>query len=179
MYSPPSLDDTAAAEVLTDNTVHITRTLRLKVMMPYFVENRCVTLTESEQLFNSNLPSDNVIQFINVVSRRGVAAFRGFLKALEQYTAYEPGEGALIELLNKLREDAANRLPTASIRGVEMASIRGAEPITPAPDAPDPAPLLTNEEGKPNDGGSAAPTARQVSYHKDMTCFVLLVSLCS
>ena len=151
--------------------MHITRTLRLKVMMPYFVENRCVTLTESEQLFNSNLPSDNAIQFINVVSRRGVAAFRGFLKALEQYTAYEPGEGALIELLNKLREDAANRLPTASIRG--------AEPITPAPDAPEPAPLPTNEEGQPNDGGSAAPAAKHVSCHKDMTCFVLLVSLCS
>ena len=40
--------------------------------------------------------------------KRGNAAFQGLLKAIDQYTVKEQGEGALIELSNKLRAAMEN-----------------------------------------------------------------------
>ena len=103
-----TLDSSAVAEILTSHTVEITSTLNLNRLMPYLIENKCLTLGESG-LFKSS-DSENNIQFIEIVNRRGSSALHGLLVALSQYTTREPSEIALIELANKLREDVDRAL---------------------------------------------------------------------
>jgi hypothetical protein len=158
-----SLDDRTAAEILTSHTVEITKAVNLNNLRPYLIENRCVTLSESrQQLFKSASDTDTVVQFIEIVSKRGISAFRGFLKALEQYTTDEPSEGALIELLNKLRDDAASRLPTAPQNEPVIVVQQTAETIDPPEDPGterQDALLPSNEQGQPNEDASAGTAA--------------------
>ena len=148
-----SLDDRTAAEILTSHTVEITKAVNLNNLRPYLIGNRCVTLSESRQQLKSASDTDTVIQFIEIVSKRGISAFRGFLKALEQYTTDEPSEGALIELLNKLRDDAASKLPTApQNEPVIVVQQTPAETIEEDPETESQdAPLPSNEQGQPNE----------------------------
>ncbi|CAI7993693.1 hypothetical protein GBAR_LOCUS1301, partial [Geodia barretti] len=155
-----SLDDRTAAEILTSHTVEITKAVNLNNLRPYLIGNRCVTLSESRQQLKSASDTDTVIQFIEIVSKRGISAFRGFLKALEQYTTDEPSEGALIELLNKLRDDAASKLPTApQNEPVIVVQQTPAETTIDLPEDPETesqdAPLSSNEQGQPNKDASA------------------------
>ena len=100
------LEDASATEILTSKTVVLSQALNLKVLMPYFVENRCLTLAEMRNFkCERAFDQEENMQFIEIVSKRGSAAFQGLIKAIDQYTAKEPGEGALIELSNKLRAD--------------------------------------------------------------------------
>ena len=165
-----SLDDRTAAEILTSHTVEITKAVNLNNLRPYLIGNRCVTLSESRQQLKSASDTDTVIQFIEIVSKRGISAFRGFLKALEQYTTDEPSEGALIELLNKLRDDAASKLPTApQNEPVIVVQQTPAETTIDPPEDPETesqdAPLSSNEQGRPNKGASAVTASvTRVSY---------------
>ena len=166
-----SLDDRTAAEILTSHTVEITKAVNLNNLRPYLIGNRCVTLSESrQQLFKSASDTDTVIQFIEIVSKRGISAFRGFLKALEQYTTDEPSEGALIELLNKLRDDAASKLPTApQNEPVIVVQQTPAETTIDLPEDPETesqdALLSSNEQGQPNkDASAVTASVTRVSY---------------
>ena len=105
-FAERALEDASATEILTSNTVVLSGALNLKVLMPYFVENRCLTLAEMRNFkCERAFDQEENLQFIEIVSKRGSAAFQGLIKAIDQYTAKEPGEGALIELSNKLRAD--------------------------------------------------------------------------
>ena len=165
-----SLDDRTAAEILTSHTVEITKAVNLNNLRPYLIENRCVTLPESSRQLKSASDTDTVIQFIEIVSKRGISAFRGFLKALEQYTTDEPSEGALIELLNKLRDDAASKLPTApQNEPVIVVQQTPAETTIDLPEDPETesqdAPLSSNEQGQPNkDASAVTASVTRVSY---------------
>ena len=169
-----SLGGSSAAEVLTDNIVEITKVVDLNVLRPYLIENRCITLAESRQLFKSASDSENVVQLIEVISKRGSVAFHGFLKALARYTAHESGEGALIDLLNKLREDVASKMPAEhtiiTLQEVPPALEPTAPPahevIAEETDEESPeAQLAPNEQGPSNNGGRQdGATSRHVSY---------------
>ena len=103
------MEDASATEILKNNSVVLSGALNLKVLMPYFVENRCLTLEEMRNFkCERAFDQEENLQFIEIVSKRGNAAFQGLLKAINQYTAKEPGEGALIELSNKLRAAIEN-----------------------------------------------------------------------
>ena len=150
--------------------MEITKAVNLNNLRPYLIENRCVTLSESRQQLKSASDTDTVIQFIEIVSKRGISAFRGFLKALEQYTTDEPSEGALIELLNKLRDDAASKLPTApQNEPVIVVQQTPAETTIDLPEDPETesqdAPLSSNEQGQPNkDASAVTASVTRVSY---------------
>ena len=79
--------------------------------MPYLIKNECVTLAEARESFNLSPDSENIIQLIDIISRKGVSAFHGFLRSLAEYTADEPGERGLIELLSQLKEEVEKRIP--------------------------------------------------------------------
>lgn len=50
--------------------------------------------------------SENNFKLIEIISRRGVGAFNGFLKALSEHAAFEPGERAHKELYDTLNAEA-------------------------------------------------------------------------
>ena len=83
--------------------VVITQNLNITALKPYLIQNNCITIEEAKQFHDELLRYESNIKLIGMISQRGVSAFNGFMKSLEQFTTHEPGEGAHKELLDKLR----------------------------------------------------------------------------
>lgn len=100
-----SLGGDAASQLLTDHIVDITRKINLTALKPYLIQFECITLEESKR-FNSDSQNENILKLIDIISKRGIGAFNGLLKALSLFTTHEQGERAHFELLETLRKAA-------------------------------------------------------------------------
>ena len=101
-----SLDNAAAAEVLRKHTVMITDNVNLPALKPYLFQNKCITFADVKKFHPESPQSESAFRLIEILSKRGVSAFIGFLKALKGYTTKEPGEAAHSELLDALKTEA-------------------------------------------------------------------------
>ena len=101
------MDDAAAKEVLRNRAGIVTEKVNFKSLKAYLYENQCITMEELETRFPDEAPdSQNTFKLIQIVSKRGVGAFNGFLKALSQHATFEPSERAHKELYDTLNEEA-------------------------------------------------------------------------
>ena len=98
-----SLDNAAAAKLLKDHAVMITRNVNPIALKPYLLQNNCITLEEAKQFQVESPRSESNLKLVDIICQRGVSAFDGFMQALTQFTADEPGEGAHGELLDALK----------------------------------------------------------------------------
>ena len=98
-----SLDKDAAVKLLKDHMVVISRNLNTIALKPYLIQNGCVTMEESKQFHEGSSRPESNFKLIDIISQRGVSAFNGFMKSLEQFTTDETEEGAHKELLDELR----------------------------------------------------------------------------
>ena len=96
------LDNATAAKLLKDHAVMVTRNVNPIALKPYLLQNNCITLEEAKQFHVESPRAESNLKLISIICQRGVSAFNGFLQALTQFTADEPGEGAHAELLNTL-----------------------------------------------------------------------------
>ena len=101
-----SLDNATAAKLLKDHAVMITRNMNPIALKPYLLQNNCITLEEAKQFQVESPRSESNLKLVGIICQRGVSAFNGFMRALTQFTADEPGEGAHGELLDALKREA-------------------------------------------------------------------------
>ena len=115
------LDNATAAKLLKDHAVMVTRNVNSIALKPYLLQNNCITLEEAKQ-FNVESPrSESNLKLISIICQRGVSAFNGFLQALTQFTADEPGEGAHAELLDTLKRETA-KIPLSPRRAPDVSN---------------------------------------------------------
>ena len=101
------MDDAAVKEVLRNRAGIVTEKVNFKSLKAYLYENQCITMEELETRFPDEAPdSQNTFKLIQIVSKRGVGAFNGFLRALSQHATFEPSERAHKELYDTLNEEA-------------------------------------------------------------------------
>ena len=101
------LDNATAAKLLKDHAVMVTRNVNPIALKPYLLQNNCITLEEAKQFHVESPRSESNLKLISIFCQRGVSAFNGFMQALTQFTADEPGEGAHAELLDTLKRETA------------------------------------------------------------------------
>jgi hypothetical protein len=115
------LDNATAAKLLKDHAVMVTRNVNSIALKPYLLQNNCITLEEAKQFHVESPRSESNLKLISIICQRGVSAFNGFLQALTQFTADEPGEGAHAELLDTLKRETA-KIPLSPRRAPDVSN---------------------------------------------------------
>lgn len=98
------LDKATTDKLLKENAVSISRNVNGMALMPYLIQNDCISDDEVQQFSNKVKRSENNMKLRQMIKQRGVNGFTGFMRALEEHVRDEPGEGAHIELLKSLKK---------------------------------------------------------------------------
>ena len=111
------MDDGGAKEVLRNHAGIITHKVNFQSLKAHLYQHQCVSLEDLETRFPEEAPnSQNNLKLIGIISRRGIVAFNGFLKALNENETFEPAHKELYGTLNEAasKQLSKRRRPSGS-----------------------------------------------------------------